>query len=176
VTRPIAALLLVVAAFAGALLGAAVAPSRPTAAPRDAGTPPRGRAPEPSAGTAPDPARSTAEWVTVAVSCALVAGLVGLILYLHAAGGSAPAALEARPLAEAARPVDGRFHLPIEVQNRGAAAAEGVRVRVADGSGEDVEIDVDRLAGGATARAVVILSSDPRRAPPRAEVVAFREP
>jgi uncharacterized protein (TIGR02588 family) len=174
-SRLLAAALAALAAFVGALIGVAAAPRRAPAAP-DPSAPeaPDAGAPD-GASPGADPRRSAAEWVSLVASLLLVGGLVGVLLYLHVSAGSEPAAIEARPLVEAAKVVDGRFYLPVEVHNRGDRAAEQIRLRVVAGA-EDADLDLDRLAAGATARAVATLSSDPRQGATRVDVLGFVEP
>jgi uncharacterized protein (TIGR02588 family) len=118
--------------------------------------------------------RTTAEWVSFGLSLAILAALVGSVVYLHLTSGDAPPAVEARARPEAGREVGGAYYLPIEVVNTGDRPAEQVRVRVDVGEGSPRELEIDRLPGGATRRATVVLRAPPA-GEPTVEVVGFVE-
>lgn len=108
------------------------------------------------------PARSTAEWVTFAVSALVVLVLLAAIA-VEAARTDDPAA----PVAAigGAIEVHGRqFHVPVSVTNRGDETAEAVRVLASlEIGGEVVEGDqtVDFLAGGDRQEVIFVFDEDP---------------
>lgn len=120
--------------------------------------------------------RDVAEIVTLVVSIAVVAGLIGGVVFVQLARGERPPVLEASASLEHVRSEGGRHYLPIEVGNRGDQAAEAVVVMVVQRVGDrDVEHEVviDYLAGNGTAKATAVLLEDPRRVQVRVEVRSF---
>ena len=112
------------------------------------------------------PERDVAEIVTLVVSVAVVAALIGGVVFVQLARGERPPALEATVSLDGTRAEGGRYYLPIEIGNRGDQAAEAVLVVVVQRVGErDVEHElvIDYLAGRATAKATAVLAEDPRR-------------
>ena len=122
------------------------------------------------------PWRDAAELVTLAVSIAVVAALIGAVMYVQLARGDRLPAIEVRAAVDELRAEGGRFYLPIEIENTGDQAAESVLVVVIQRVGErevEHELLIDYLAGGATADATAVLMEDPRRAGIRLEVRSF---
>ncbi|HET7700632.1 MAG TPA: hypothetical protein VFM06_07175 [Candidatus Limnocylindria bacterium] len=123
------------------------------------------------------PRRDIAEVVTLIVSIAVVAALVGGVIFVQLARGERPPAIEATASLGEVRTEGGRFYLPIEIGNTGDQAAEAVVVVVVQRVGErdiEHEILIDHLAGRATADATAILMEDPRRSEVRIEVRSFQ--
>jgi uncharacterized protein (TIGR02588 family) len=124
--------------------------------------------------------RSAAEWVTLAVSTLLVAGLVGVTSYLFLTASGEPAAMTVQPRLDELYQAGGRFYAPVTVQNTGGKTAEEIRVLVSvtDGAGrtESSEFQIQFLAGGAKHQAVVSFGSDPRSGQLVAAVTSFLEP
>jgi uncharacterized protein (TIGR02588 family) len=124
--------------------------------------------------------RSSAEWVTLAVSSLIVLGLIAVTTYFYLTASDAPVAVQVEPrMAETYR-VGDRFYLPISVRNRGGQTGTDVRVRVSltgsDGRQESAEVLVNFLAGGGTSKAVVSFGSDPRQGQLEAGVTSYLEP
>lgn len=122
------------------------------------------------------PARDAAEIVTLVVSIAVVAALIGGVVLVQLARGERPPVLEATASLERMRAEGGRYYLPIEIGNRGDQAAEAVLVVVVQRVGErdlEHELVVDYLAGHGTAKATAVLVEDPRTARVRVEVRSF---
>lgn len=113
-----------------------------------------------------DPGRSTAEWVTLSVSIAIIAVLVGLVVIVFIFGGDKPATIEVRPLLEEVRQADGAAYLPVEVANRGNRTAEDVTVQMTlhteAGEPATAAFTLRFLAGGERQRGVVAFPQDPR--------------
>jgi uncharacterized protein (TIGR02588 family) len=126
-----------------------------------------------------DAGRSAAEWTTLAISLAIVLGLVGLLVADEVTRGSAPPIIEVSPQLDAVRSAGGAYYLPIAVVNRGDLPAQDVQVQVflADGQGakEFASFRIDFLAGGESRDVVVAFGQDPARAT-LTNVVGFREP
>ncbi len=123
------------------------------------------------------PERSTAEWITFAVSLVILLGVVGLIIAEAAATDTAP-----QPVATRAGPDrrdGGRFFVPVEVRNHGDETAAAVQVvaRVTVG-GQEHQADqlIDFLAGGETARVEFVFEQDPSAGSFSVAVASFQEP
>jgi uncharacterized protein (TIGR02588 family) len=124
--------------------------------------------------------RSSAEWITLAISSLIVLGLFGVTTYFYLIGSDLPAIMEVEPRLAETYQAGSRFYLPVTVHNRGGATGEEVRVRMtltdAAGRQEAAEVMVQFLAGGGSSRAVVAFGSDPRQGQVDAGVVSFLEP
>lgn len=121
--------------------------------------------------------RDPAELVTLAVSIAVVAALFAGVLYVQIGRGDRLPAIVATASLAQVRAEDGRFYLPVEIENTGDQAAEAVLVVVVQRVGDrevDYEIVIDYLAGGGTADATAVLTEDPRRSEVRVEVRSFQ--
>ena len=119
--------------------------------------------------------RTFAEWVSLSVSLLLLAGIVGVILWLWAAEPQGPARFTVEP--GAARREAGLFHLPVAVTNAGGEAAAQVRVegRHADGSREErPATTIDFLPVRAREEVILVFRSNPSEA--SVEVVSYRRP
>ena len=122
------------------------------------------------------PGRDVAEIATLVVSIAVVAALIGGVVYVQLARGDRLPAIEVRATVDELRAEGGRFYLPVEIENTGHQAAEAVLIVVIQRVGErevEHELLIDYLAGGATANATAVLMEDPRRAGIRLEVRSF---
>jgi uncharacterized protein (TIGR02588 family) len=124
--------------------------------------------------------RSTAEWITLAISSLIVLSLIGLTSYFYLTVSTAPASVEVEPHLSQTYQAGGRFYLPVTVRNSGGETGEEVRVRVTltDTSGrqEEAEFQVQFLAGGGSSRAMVAFGSDPRQGQIEAGVTSYLEP
>lgn len=112
--------------------------------------------------------RSLAEWVSLAISAAIVLGIAGLLTYFQLAGSDLPVMIEVQPQMDQIYQGPDAYYVPIEIKNTGDHTGEDVRVKVSlrDARGQAVEtseISVQFLAGGATSKAVVAFSLDPRQ-------------
>jgi len=125
------------------------------------------------------PPRTTAEWWTFAVSLALVAGVVGLVVLSWATGPSGPPVLVARP----SGPVvleGGHYRVPFEVRNDGADAADQVQVVATLEFGGEVvaegEQSVEFLSGGETEKGAFLFRRDPTRGELTIDVASYAVP
>lgn len=119
--------------------------------------------------------RDIAEIVTLILSIAIVAVLVGGVAAIELTSHRPPA-LSATVALEEVRAEDGRHYLPVTVRNDGDLAAEGVRVIVVQRVGDRVvehEIVIDYLAGRGRADGVAVLAQDPRGTEVTVEVRSF---
>ncbi len=72
--------------------------------------------------------RHPAENVTLGISIALLALLVGLIAWLEVSSSSEPPHLRVTPDFDAVEQAEGDWYLPVTVENTGDEAADSVRV------------------------------------------------
>ncbi|BAC90092.1 TIGR02588 family protein [Gloeobacter violaceus] len=125
------------------------------------------------------PKRTLAEQVSFGLCVAILAGLVGLVIYDWIASDGKAAVLVAAP-AGAVRSAAGQFYVPFAVENQGGQTAEAVRVeaelRSAEGSREVAEQEIDFLAGGETETGVFIFERDPRAGQLRLRVSGYKVP
>jgi uncharacterized protein (TIGR02588 family) len=109
--------------------------------------------------------RSAAEWTTLAVSIAIILGLLALVTYVSMTGGDEPPIVEARPLSAEMRHEGESYYLPVAVTNRGGHTAAEVVVQAElagrDGSSQASEFTLDFLAGGETREGTVVFATDP---------------
>jgi uncharacterized protein (TIGR02588 family) len=100
----------------------------------------------------------------MAISLAIVLGLVGLVLYEHFVGGVDPAVIRITPRSEELRREGGLAYLPLDISNAGDRTAEQVRIRLSVGSNGGQrplpDVLVDFLAGGQTADVVIVFPDD----------------
>ncbi len=127
-----------------------------------------------------DHGRSAVEWVTFAVSAAILLALIGLVIVQQGGRGDQPASIEVQPQLQAVRRVGESYYLPVAVTNQGDQTAGDVRVEVSlvDGQGgrESSQFQIDFLAGGATRLGTAVFRGDPARGTVRAAVVSFVHP
>lgn len=107
--------------------------------------------------------RSTAEWVTFAVACAVLAVVIGAIVSLSVDGPPRTPTFRVRTAGTSE--VQDRFHVRAQVENTGDETAENVQV-VAElkASGEEpVEAEqvIDFLSGGDQEELEFIFTDDP---------------
>lgn len=154
----------------------AAMPARP---PKPAGRP-TGTAEQRGGRRRPAATRSTAEWVTLAISGLIVGALVALTSYVYLTGSDAPASIEVEPHPAETFQNGARYALPVTVRNRGGATGEDVTVRVTltgrDGRQETAEWRVQFLSGGGASHGVAVFGSDPRQGRVEAGVVSYLEP
>ena len=112
--------------------------------------------------------RTAAEWVTLALSVALVLSLAGLLTFNYFSRGTEPPALRVEPKLEEIRQVEARYYLPVDITNEGDLLAQNVQVALtftpAEGEPEEVQFEVQFLNGKETASRTVVLQADPKRA------------
>ena len=121
--------------------------------------------------------RTVAEWVTFAVSAAIVLAVV-VLLGTGLFGTEDPAAPVARPQGEV-REVAGRWFVPVDVTNHGDQTAASVQVLAELTVGDSVvetEQVVDFLAGSETAQVVFSFDEDPQQGELEVRVGGYTEP
>lgn len=106
--------------------------------------------------------RTTAEWVTFAVSCAVLLVVVALVV-VQLVGEHDPAAPEAHRVGPV-RVVGGQHFVDVAVTNGGDATAANVQVTaslVIDGESTEGDQSIDFLAGGETEDLVFVFDDAP---------------
>jgi len=110
------------------------------------------------------PARSTAEWLSLGLSLAIVLTIAGLVVYAHLTGSTEPALISVQPRLEGVRSADGLFYLPLSITNAGGETAESLAVTVSLATGsaaETAEVTLPFLAEGESVEAIVAFQQDP---------------
>lgn len=105
-----------------------------------------------------------AQKVGFGVSVLVILSLAGLVVYADWERGQAPTVVEARPALEAVYRQGKHFYLPIEVTNRGGAAAEQINIEVtleANGETESSVLTVAQLAARESRRGWLVFRLDP---------------
>ncbi|MCU1371383.1 MAG: hypothetical protein JWO77_2577 [Ilumatobacteraceae bacterium] len=121
--------------------------------------------------------RTGAEWVTLAVSCAVLALVVGLIA-VQFRGGRSDAAPRAEVVGQE-RTVGGQHFVTVEVENTGDATAANVQITadlVIDGETTSGDQTVDFLAGHETERMVFVFDDPPSDGALTVAVTGFAVP
>lgn len=121
------------------------------------------------------PRRSTAEWVTFAIACAVLGLVIGTIASLRTGGKPLPPAFTVSSVP--AREEAGRFHVRARVQNRGDETAENVQVvaelKTVDGEPVEAEQVIDFLSGGDQEELEFVFADDPASGELDIEVRSF---
>ena len=119
--------------------------------------------------------RTKAEWVSLIISIALLAGVVAVVIALWAGSSQAPARF--RIDRGTIRNEAGRYYLPISTTNEGDMTGAQVTVEGKIGSGSIEETSTttfDFIPGHSTSEAVLIFSNEPTSAEMR--VVSYQQP
>lgn len=110
-----------------------------------------------------DGARTTAEWVTFAVSASILLVVVGLLISQVGAGDEPPSPV-AVVITEGIVEREGGFHVPVEVRNDGDRGAASVQVTAELTIGDDrssADQTIDFLGADERTRVVFVLVADP---------------
>ena len=119
--------------------------------------------------------RAPAEWVALSVSLLLLAGVVGLIVWLWVNEPAGPPQFKVER--GTARSEAGLYHLTVAVTNVGGRAAGQVRVegRLSGGGQEERPVTtLEFLPAGAREEVVLLFRSEPSGA--SVEVVSYQQP
>lgn len=121
------------------------------------------------------PSRSTAEWVTFAIACAVLALVIGAIASLRIGGKPNPPVFNVS--SAPAKEQGGRFHVRAVVENTGDETAENVQVvaELQTGSEAPVEAEqvIDFLSGGDGEEVEFVFADDPASGELEIEVRGF---
>lgn len=109
--------------------------------------------------------RTTAEWVTLAVSLLIALTVVGLLVYDFVAVGNDPPLIHVEPDYSALRQEEGHYYLPITVTNQGGQTAEDVTIHFVlqppDSPSESTDVTIRFMAPGERAAAALIFRTNP---------------
>ncbi len=109
--------------------------------------------------------RTTAEWISLFVSVAIVLVLVGGLVYQIFARGNRPPVIEVKPLIEEVRQEGDSYYLPLDITNNGDRTAENVEVMLSldtgEGEPETMQFQVQFLDGGETENQTVVFQNNP---------------
>ena len=117
--------------------------------------------------------RKLAEWVSLGVSLCLILGIAGFLLYETLRSSAPHPIVRTRLLHQEVKKVDGRFILPVEIQNRGERAIRLLRLEVSytppGGREETRELDVDYLGEKSGQTVYLYFDEDPKTLGVKAE-------
>jgi uncharacterized protein (TIGR02588 family) len=123
--------------------------------------------------------RSLAEWVTFGVASAIVAIVVGLVVYVWLSKKTDPPILSITR-EESIRKVNGQFYVPFTLKNQGGETAESVHViaklKLSNDIEESGEQEVDFLSSGEQQEGAFIFSKDPQKGQLTLRVVSYKLP
>ena len=122
--------------------------------------------------------RTLAEWVTLLVSIAIVAGVFIVVTYLYVAGDGHPVVIGTDVQLDHIRVAGETFYLPVVVFNEGDSAAGNVQIQAELAIGEEIEtseFSINSLSGNDSETGVVAFSGDPRDGELTARVASYIE-
>jgi uncharacterized protein (TIGR02588 family) len=126
-----------------------------------------------------DSRRSLAEWFTFGLASAIVAIVIGLVIYIWLGKKTDPPVLSIQR-EEAIRKVNGQFYVPFTLKNQGGKTAESVHVvaklELSDSIEESGEQEVDFLSSGEKQDGAFIFSQDPHKGKLTIRVVSYKLP
>lgn len=117
--------------------------------------------------------QSVAQWIAAGLSLLLVLGTLGFLLYEELAIPKTPPQLAAR--VDSIAPAPGGWQVEVAISNQGSETAAEVQVS-GEAGGETSSATIDYVPAGATRRAVLIFTADPRAADLRVRVAGFDYP
>ena len=122
--------------------------------------------------------RTAAEWITFALSVAIILAAVGLVVYLYVLDGNDPPVIAATAMMDQVREESETYFVPVAVTNSGDRTAEQVVVEAeltAAGDAPEVsEFTLDFLAGDESETGTAVFSSDPASGELTVDVISFR--
>jgi uncharacterized protein (TIGR02588 family) len=127
-----------------------------------------------------DNERSIAEWTTLAISAAILVGVVGLITWLSFRGDDRPPVIIVEPNLESVREDDSGYYVPVVIRNEGDETVEDAVVQgeldTGSGQPESVEITISFLAAGEEVNGTLIFRDDPASGELTTGVSSYKEP
>jgi uncharacterized protein (TIGR02588 family) len=117
------------------------------------------------------------EWTVFGVSAALIALVIGFLIFESATLGDALPDIQVRTGTPEAR--TGYFAVPLEVTNKGDQTAEGVHIEVVLRSGgkeEHADLEIAFLPRRGAREAWVTFKTDPRQGTLEARVLGYEKP
>ncbi len=109
--------------------------------------------------------QSTAERITMGISIAILAAVIGLASWSSFATGDSPPLIEVDVHMEDMRETNSGFYVPITITNNGGFTAQNATVTgelvTDEPEPETAEVTIDFLAGGESETAGLVFSTDP---------------
>lgn len=123
--------------------------------------------------------RTLAEWVSLGISAALIAGLGVFLVYEIMKGDGAYNVARAVAQTDQVQQVEGLFILPVEVENRGERTLRDVAVELTytlpgKEQPETAEAKIDYLGEGVKQKLYFYLEHDPRQMPVSARALHYQ--
>lgn len=126
--------------------------------------------------SSPDHAkRSSAEWISLVISLALLAGVVGLVVWVWVREAGSPAQFTVER--GETRQANAQFYLFVTIHNDGDLTASEVLLEgtlEVDGQEETASTTFDFVPGHSEREATLMFSADPAEA--ELQVVSYQEP
>lgn len=123
--------------------------------------------------------RSRAEWTTLGIVVLILGILVGPLLW-YALQPTTEASFKVTAETAMISEREGRFYVPLQVQNTGASTAEDVVIHAEltrDGQPpEEAEMTINFLSGGERTEVVAVFKDDPRDGSLEAGVTSYLIP
>lgn len=124
--------------------------------------------------------RSTAEWITLGISAAILISIVGALTWLSFRGAENPPLIVVEPNLERVREDDSGYYLPFTIRNTGdttvADAIVQAELDTGTGQPETAEITIDFLDGGEEAAGTFVFRDDPASGDLTIGVTSYKEP
>ena len=117
------------------------------------------------------------EWSVFAVSAALIAAVIGFLIYESATIGNAPPDIQVE--IGTPEPRSGYFAVPVTATNKGDHTAEGVHIEVVlQGAGKEEtgDFEIAFLPRRGSREAWVTFKNDPRTGKLEARVLGYEKP
>jgi uncharacterized protein (TIGR02588 family) len=123
---------------------------------------------------------SPAERISLGFSTLIVAGLVGVIIWLYLTGGAPVVIVHVEFDTDSIREEAPGYYLPVRVTNQGGATAQALTVEIihirTDGSEETSTITFPFVHSHGSETATVVFDEDPREGVLRSNVVSYLTP
>lgn len=112
-----------------------------------------------------DSKHTQAEKVTMVISIAILAAVLGLASWASFATGDSPPVIDVQVNLEEMRETDAGFYVPITITNTGGLTAQNAMVTgelvTDEPEPETAEVTIDFLAGGESEQAELVFSTNP---------------
>jgi uncharacterized protein (TIGR02588 family) len=134
--------------------------------------------PEPQTGSQDNEIRTLAEWITLIVSTAILAGAFIVITYLYVVGDGDPIMIRTEAQLDQIRLSEDAYYVPIRVFNDGDTTAGDVQIQAELTTGEETEasdFSILALSGNDSETGVVTFSRDPREGELTVRVASYIE-
>jgi uncharacterized protein (TIGR02588 family) len=126
-----------------------------------------------------DSGRSLAEWITFGIASAILATVIGLIIYVWLEKKEQPPILSISR-EEAIQKLNGQFYVPFILENKGGETAESVNVvatlKLKDKTEESGEQEIDFLSSGEKQEGAFLFSQNPQKGKLTIRVVSYKVP